>query len=52
MEKRDQPDPHLADIFRRATLEREQQDQRLGGCPRNKLSGLSAHRCRVGALRR
>jgi hypothetical protein len=29
MEKRDQPDPHLADIFRRATLEREQQDQRI-----------------------
>ena len=24
----------------------------LGGCPGNKLSGLSAHRCRAGALRR
>jgi len=24
----------------------------LGGCPRNKLSGLSVHSCRAGALRR
>jgi hypothetical protein len=29
MEKLDQHDPHLADVFRRATLEREQQAQRL-----------------------
>jgi len=29
MEKLDKHDPHIADIFRRATLEREQQDRRI-----------------------
>ena len=29
MPQLDKDDPHIADIFRRATLEREQQDQRL-----------------------
>ena len=29
MPQLDQHDPHLVDIFRRATLEREHQDQRI-----------------------
>jgi hypothetical protein len=29
MPQLDKHDPHIADVFRRATLEREQQDQRL-----------------------